>query len=197
MKKGTVVSLVTLTGEFVGKFEEETAAGVVLTKPRMLVHGEQGMGFAHGVCATGKADVDSVYSRRLISCVHCPYIAYTLQAYGEGSMAAVFNELAISTKKLVNCKKGHWQNLNMPPIILHGSNHTWLLRSTFTNSMRCTICVSAQYIGSICSFHMKLVALQICGKACEHFKAGKFQKKYRQPNQKINLRIYGWSIIST
>jgi len=60
MKKGTVVSLVTLTGEFVGKFQEETAAGVVLTKPRMLVHGEQGMGFAHGVCATGKADVDSV-----------------------------------------------------------------------------------------------------------------------------------------
>lgn len=60
MKKGTVVSLVTLTGEFVGKFDEETSTGIVLTKPRMLVHGEQGMGFAHGVCATGKADVESV-----------------------------------------------------------------------------------------------------------------------------------------
>jgi len=60
MKKGTVVSLVTLTGEFVGKFEEETDASIVIKDPRMLVHGEQGMGFAHGVCATGKANVDSV-----------------------------------------------------------------------------------------------------------------------------------------
>ena len=57
-------------------------------------------------------------------------IAHTLpihyrRMYEEGRMAAVFNELAISTKKLVNCKKGHRQNLNTPPLyfmarIIHG-----------------------------------------------------------------------------
>jgi hypothetical protein len=60
MKKGDVVSLVTLTGEFVGKFEDRSPTGVRVKDPRMLVHGEQGMGFAHGVCATGKNNPDEV-----------------------------------------------------------------------------------------------------------------------------------------
>jgi len=60
MKKGTIVSLVTLTGEFLGKFVDETPAGVTIGDPRMLVHGEQGMGFAHGVCATGKMNPKEV-----------------------------------------------------------------------------------------------------------------------------------------
>jgi len=60
MKKGTVVSLVTLTGEFVGKFSDESPSGIKVEDPRMLVHGEQGMGFAHGVCATGKMNPKEV-----------------------------------------------------------------------------------------------------------------------------------------
>jgi hypothetical protein len=60
MKKGDVVSLVTLTGEFVGKYEDRSPTGVMIKDPRMLVHGEQGMGFAHGVCATGQKDVKEV-----------------------------------------------------------------------------------------------------------------------------------------
>ncbi len=60
MKKGTVVSLVTLTGEFIGKFVTETTSGVTVADPRMLVHQESGMGFAHGVCATGKMNPDEV-----------------------------------------------------------------------------------------------------------------------------------------
>jgi hypothetical protein len=60
MKKGDVVSLVTLTGEFVGKFEDHTSAGVKLKDPRWVIHGEQGMGFAHGLCSTGKNDPTDV-----------------------------------------------------------------------------------------------------------------------------------------
>jgi hypothetical protein len=60
MKKGDVVSLVTLTGEFVGKFEDQTTAGVKLKDPRWVIHGEQGMGFAHGLCATGKNEPSQV-----------------------------------------------------------------------------------------------------------------------------------------
>lgn len=60
MKKGDVVSLVALTGEYVGKYEDESPNGVVLKDPRWVIHGEQGMGFAHGLCATGKNNPDKV-----------------------------------------------------------------------------------------------------------------------------------------
>lgn len=53
MKKGDVVTVVTLAGEMVGKFESKDD-GITLTDPRMLIQNEQGMGFAHGVCVTGE-----------------------------------------------------------------------------------------------------------------------------------------------
>jgi hypothetical protein len=60
--KYDVVSVVTLAGEFVGKFVEQTAAGLLeLKDPRMLVQGPDGnMGFAAGICSTGKPEPDSV-----------------------------------------------------------------------------------------------------------------------------------------
>jgi hypothetical protein len=54
MKKGDVVSIVTAAGEFVGKLVDSDAGIVTLDDPRMLVMSEEGMGFARGICMTGK-----------------------------------------------------------------------------------------------------------------------------------------------
>jgi|TARA_B110000908_G_scaffold14285_1_gene16361 hypothetical protein len=60
--KYDVVSVVTLAGEFVGKFVTQSDAGLLeLKDPRMLVQGPDGnMGFAEGICSTGKMKPDSV-----------------------------------------------------------------------------------------------------------------------------------------
>ena len=54
MKKNDVVSVITLAGEFVGKFVEMVDGQVSLKDPRMIVQGPEGnMGFAEGICSTG------------------------------------------------------------------------------------------------------------------------------------------------
>lgn len=60
MNKNTVVTIITPVGEFVGKFEDQNEARVVVKDPRMLIQSEQGMGFAQGVAVTGKANPDEV-----------------------------------------------------------------------------------------------------------------------------------------
>lgn len=61
MKKNDVVSVVTLAGEFVGKFDTSGAGTITLTDPRMLVQGQDGgMGFAQGICVTGDRDPKTV-----------------------------------------------------------------------------------------------------------------------------------------
>ena len=55
-KKDDVVSVITNAGEYVGKFKEEGADTFTITKPRMLISGEGGVGFARGVCVTGDED---------------------------------------------------------------------------------------------------------------------------------------------
>jgi hypothetical protein len=59
MNVGDIVSVVTAAGEFVGKLDGFDGDAVVLAKPRMLVMGESGMGFARGICMTGKENPDS------------------------------------------------------------------------------------------------------------------------------------------
>ena len=54
MKKGDIVSVITAAGEFVGKFEDEGNAKLVLKDPRMVIQTQEGMGFARGVCVTGE-----------------------------------------------------------------------------------------------------------------------------------------------
>ena len=57
---GDVVSVVTAAGEFVGKLDGFDGDAVILTKPRMLVMGENGgMGFARGICMTGVENPES------------------------------------------------------------------------------------------------------------------------------------------
>lgn len=60
MKKGDVVSVVSLAGEFVGKYETSGGGSITINDPRMLVQNEQGMGFAQGICVTGKSNPDEV-----------------------------------------------------------------------------------------------------------------------------------------
>lgn len=61
MKKNDVVTVVTVSGEYVGKFESQNSNGVVTIKdPRMLVHGEQGVGFARGICMTSDENARTV-----------------------------------------------------------------------------------------------------------------------------------------
>ena len=53
MKKGDIITVMTLAGEFVGKFESDDN-GLELSDPRMVVQGPEGqMGFARGICQTG------------------------------------------------------------------------------------------------------------------------------------------------
>ena len=53
--KGKVVSLVTLAGEYIGKFMHENNGNITLENPRMLINTPDGkVGFARGICMTGQ-----------------------------------------------------------------------------------------------------------------------------------------------
>jgi hypothetical protein len=60
MKKGDVISVVTLAGEFVGKYSTSEGSCITIEDPRMLIHNENGMGFAQGICVTGEMDPKEV-----------------------------------------------------------------------------------------------------------------------------------------
>tara|TARA_Y100001937_G_scaffold102569_1_gene141088 strand:+ start:1580 stop:1858 length:279 start_codon:yes stop_codon:yes gene_type:complete len=56
-----LVSVVTPAGEFVGKLSYQSDTKVTLKNPRMIVQTpDGGMGFAHGVCLTGKESPEEV-----------------------------------------------------------------------------------------------------------------------------------------
>lgn len=55
-KKDDVVSIITNAGEYVGRFKDECDSTFTVTKPKMLISGEGGVGFARGICVTGKDD---------------------------------------------------------------------------------------------------------------------------------------------
>lgn len=60
MDKNEVVTVVTVSGEYVGKLNNTGAGCVTLDDPRMLVHNEQGMGFANGIAVTGRSNPTEV-----------------------------------------------------------------------------------------------------------------------------------------
>jgi hypothetical protein len=61
MKKGDVISVVTLSGEYIGKLNEtHDDGGLTLDDPRMLIAGDEGVGFARGICMTGIENVNTV-----------------------------------------------------------------------------------------------------------------------------------------
>jgi hypothetical protein len=55
-----LVSVVTPAGEFVGRLEYQGENKVVLKNPKMIVNTKDGMGFARGVCLTGKENPEEV-----------------------------------------------------------------------------------------------------------------------------------------
>ena len=59
-KKNDVVTVITVAGEYVGKFVKQDEVKLVIADPKMLVQGEQGMGFANGICVTGKENPKSM-----------------------------------------------------------------------------------------------------------------------------------------
>jgi len=60
MQVGDTVTVVTISGEYVGELESQEDLKVTLSKPRMVVQTEKGMGFAHGVAVTGKENPEQV-----------------------------------------------------------------------------------------------------------------------------------------
>jgi hypothetical protein len=55
--KKDVISLITNAGEYVGRFKEETETTITITDPKMLISGENGVGFARSVSITAKEDI--------------------------------------------------------------------------------------------------------------------------------------------
>lgn len=53
MDKNDVISIVTLTGEFVGKYNSETDQQYVIDDPRLLTQTQEGVAFIPAVCMTG------------------------------------------------------------------------------------------------------------------------------------------------
>ena len=56
MKVNEVVTVMASSGEYVGKLTKMDENGIVLKDPRLITFGEQGMGFASGIAATGLED---------------------------------------------------------------------------------------------------------------------------------------------
>ena len=59
-KQSDVVSIVTLTGEFVGRFVSESTTEVIIKNPRLLTQAQNGAGFLPAVCMTGVVEPDEV-----------------------------------------------------------------------------------------------------------------------------------------
>jgi|TARA_B110000914_G_scaffold214531_1_gene217492 hypothetical protein len=55
-----VVTVMTATGEFVGRLEKIDETGIVMYRPRLITFEGENMGFARGIAATGKVDPDEV-----------------------------------------------------------------------------------------------------------------------------------------
>lgn len=71
MKTNDVVTVVTVSGEYVGRLAEsrQDADGIITLKdPRMLINGEQGLGFARGVCMTSEENPDDVIFQQYVLC---------------------------------------------------------------------------------------------------------------------------------
>lgn len=64
MRKNDVVSIVTLTGEFVGKYVEETPDQYIIADPRLLTQTQEGVAFIPAVCMTGKQEPSEVRFNR-------------------------------------------------------------------------------------------------------------------------------------
>ena len=56
MKERDIVTVMTATGEYVGRLLKMDETAIILENPRMITFAEEGMGFANGIAATGIQD---------------------------------------------------------------------------------------------------------------------------------------------
>lgn len=59
-KKNDVVSLVTLAGEFIGRFNSEGAETIVLSEPHLVTPNAERIGFMPVMCMTGEPNLPVV-----------------------------------------------------------------------------------------------------------------------------------------
>ena len=67
MKTGDIVSVVTISGEYIGKFKSEGSEFITIEDPHMVTPNGESIGFLPAVCLTGKQKPDHVSFRT--SCV--------------------------------------------------------------------------------------------------------------------------------
>lgn len=61
-----VVTVMAITGEYVGKVKEVSETSITLEDPRMVHASQNGMGFANGIVATGVKDPKEVTLRNYV-----------------------------------------------------------------------------------------------------------------------------------
>jgi hypothetical protein len=66
MKQGDIITVVTMSGEFVGKLSGDIGETISLEDPRMLIQTQEGMGFAAGICVTGVRDPKDVTFKQYV-----------------------------------------------------------------------------------------------------------------------------------
>lgn len=66
MNVGDMVTVVTLSGEYVGELTVIDDVKVGLKNPRMIVQSQQGMGFARGIAVTGAENPTDVEFRSVV-----------------------------------------------------------------------------------------------------------------------------------
>jgi len=90
-KKDDVVSVITNAGEYVGKFKSEGDSTFTIIKPRMLIQGEGGVGFARGICVTGKEDAAELVFQKTGIVFTTPTSDVVEKAYVESTTSIVLN----------------------------------------------------------------------------------------------------------
>lgn len=90
-KKDDVVSVITNAGEYVGKFKDEGDSTFTIGKPRMLIQGDEGVGFARGVCVTGGEDVDTLVFQKTGVVFTTPTSGIVEKAYIESTTSIVLD----------------------------------------------------------------------------------------------------------
>ena len=89
--KDDVVSVITNAGEYVGKFKSEGDSTFTITKPRMLISGEGGVGFARGICVTGEEDAAEITFQKTGVVFTTPTSAVVEKAYVESTTSIVLD----------------------------------------------------------------------------------------------------------
>ena len=59
-KKNDIITVITVAGEYIGKYVSESPAQLTIADPKMLVQGADGVGFGTGICVTGENDPKKV-----------------------------------------------------------------------------------------------------------------------------------------